>query len=48
MNAAGITATLAASTIVDTAAPNLDTVEVTATITAGPNAKLFVRLRAAQ
>jgi hypothetical protein len=47
-NAAGITATLAASTIVDTAAPNLDTVEVTATITAGSNAKLFVRLRAAQ
>lgn len=47
-NAAGITATIAASTIVDNAAPNLDTVEVTTTITAGSNAKVFVRLRAAQ
>lgn len=47
-NAAGITATIAASTIVDNTAPNLDTVEVTTTITAGSNAKVFVRLRAAQ
>jgi hypothetical protein len=47
-NAQGITATVAASTIVDNTAPNLDTVEVTTTITAGSNAKIFVRLRAAQ
>jgi len=33
---------------VDNTAPNLDTVEVTTTITAGSNAKVFVRLRAAQ
>lgn len=47
-NAAGITATIAASTIVDNTAPNLDTVEVTTTITAGSSVKVFVRLRAAQ
>jgi uncharacterized protein YkwD len=47
-NAQGITATVAASSIVDNTAPNLDTVEVTTTITAGSNPPRFVRLRAAQ
>ena len=44
----GTTVTIAATTIVDNEAPDTDQVEVTATVTAGPAARLFVRLTASQ
>ncbi len=47
-NAGNTNVTITPVTVVNTAAPALDTVEVTATVNSGPNVKLFVRLRAAQ
>jgi Cysteine-rich secretory protein family len=47
-NASSITATITSSTIVDNSHPLLDTIEVSATITAGTNKKIFVRLAAAK
>lgn len=44
----GTTVTIAATVVADNEAPDNDQVEVTATVTAGPAARLFVRLTASQ
>ena len=43
-NAGGTTATIAQATLADNAAPDLDLIEVTVTVTSGPATKVFVRL----
>lgn len=47
-NAGGTTVTIADTVLADNDAPDNDLVEVTATVTAGPAARLFVRLMASQ
>ena len=43
-NAGGTTASIATSTVVNTSAPSLDVIEVTTTVTAGPNKRLYARM----
>lgn len=43
-NGSGVTATISSATITDQEAPLNDTVEVTATVTAGSSARIFLRL----
>jgi uncharacterized protein YkwD len=45
-NAGGTTATIATATITDTSAPSLDVIEVTTTVTAGANKKVYARMTA--
>ncbi|MCW1883626.1 hypothetical protein OKA04_02730 [Luteolibacter flavescens] len=45
-SAEGVTATIAENVIVDNAAPDVDEVEVTVTVTGGSGAKIFARLKA--
>lgn len=43
-NPTGTTATISSSTIVNTSAPSLDVIEVTTTVTAGPNKRIYARM----